>query len=563
MKILVMLQKDVYNIPALKVVEEMEKRKHDVLLYSVDVSNISIRMFGERIVKPIDELSEETVNNVDIIYSAVPLEGVSKIWSMKKYIFVNSINVMDDYCNVGDYTFLQRDVFDPFLKDYSLNICTEYKCKPSEVVGNPKYDVERKEKDLYNLEKNILFIDSSHFPFGKQGKMELAKCVLSIAKAFSDYTITIKPRFLPEDKSVTHRNKIHLYQCLEELTNGNIPKNLVCLQKHVDLEPLVINSNLIICPEHTSTYMEAAVFHKKGLVLTGIPTEFTVSHNEAHIRRFAEIESSCGLCVPYKDVLKYIPEGKIFNEEHAVRMGLRYRNASIKIVDRMEEIFDKYISKGMFLVANDETTTNFEDVLNKRFQCMLLSNLEGMQYRLEEVDFTPLMYKYINTFVHNEFRYTEYDKYHQLLWKDIHEMIVLNKGLLSTTARRQSYYLQSLYALSRIECIEEKEIVAHDMYNCLMGKHCAIILKDFEKGKRLFLEYFDGVKDNPYEKTLADVDYYKESAMYWLGICHYELKEYKEAIKCFEECIRMTNGKHKMAAKHLDSISKIGRIEYL
>ena len=97
MKILVMLQKDVYNIPALKVVEEMEKRKHDVLLYSVDVSNISIRMFGERIVKPIDELSEETVNNVDIIYSAVPLEGVSKIWSMKKYIFVNSINVMDDY----------------------------------------------------------------------------------------------------------------------------------------------------------------------------------------------------------------------------------------------------------------------------------------------------------------------------------------------------------------------------------------------------------------------------------------------------------------------------------
>lgn len=69
-------------------------------------------------------------------------------------------------------------------------------------------------------------------------------------------------------------------------------------------------------------------------------------------------------------------------------------------------------------------------------------------------------------------------------------------------------------------------------------------------------KYFELTEKNDYEKTVADVDYFKESATYWIAFCYYQMNEYDSAKIYFQKCQELTSNNHKKAKEYLEMIDR-------
>lgn len=557
MKVLVILQKDVYNIPTYHVVKEMMNRNYELDFYAVYMDYNHLRMFEDLKIeiRDIAEMQADSLEKYDFIYSAIGIRGIPQIFEIKKYIFSFSTAFMDDIINYGDYTFTQRD-FGIRLQDYeyAIDINNELKSKPGMVVGNPKFDEDCRTKDETN-DKQILFIDAGHFPFGKTGKMEEAKMLVEIAKKFPQYQIIIKPRFLPEDKNVTHRNGVHLYDCIQEVTGNDVPQNLNCLRRHVDLEKLVRESNLIITPDLTTSYLDIARYDKAGLIATGIPSEFTVTHGKDHIRRFKNIEQRSGLCVPYKEICEYIPQGKKCNQQHVDEMGLNQKNASIKMVDNMERVYADYISKGRYPSRDGKASITFETVMSLRYIRDLFDMVEPYISKMEFLEFTDVMNQ-LRMYLKTEKNISE-EEYAQLqreVMAEIGQIILDKKDDMLKDEIGRDYYLQELYTNNLLEMCDKEIYKENPLYYYFWAKYLINVKKEYKIAVEHLQKYFDLTKNNTYEKKLGDIEYFKESATYWLAYGYYQMNEYEKAKKYFQKCQELTSNKHKKAKEYLEKI---------
>lgn len=410
-------------------------------------------------IQNISKITTDVIDQYDFVYSAIGLRGIPQIFDIKKYIFSFSTAYMDDIINYGDYTFTQRD-FGIHLQDYyyAIDINNEIKSKPGLVVGNPKFDFDYNKLNEID-DRKILFIDAGHFPFGKDGKMEEAKMLLDIAKKFPEYQIVIKPRFLPEDSNVTHRNKVHLYNCINEVADNNIPSNLHCLYQHVDLEELVRTSRLVITPDLTTSYLDIARYDKAGLIATGLPSEYTLTHNKDHTKRFKNIEQRSGLCVHYKDICNYIPQGKKCSKEHIIEMGLDKRNVSMRIVDTMEKIYRDYISKNRYPSLDGDSCISFEKVMSFRYIRALFGIYEFYESRMESLDLTDIdnqLREYYKT--ETLITYEEYKKLQSEITNKVNQKIVEEKELFLEDEINRGSYAQALYASNSLDKCHDKRL---------------------------------------------------------------------------------------------------------
>ena len=548
MKVLVILYKDSYNIPTQNVVKEMLARGYEVDLYSRDMNKINIRMFEGYNVLDYANFDVKTVEKYDFIYCAVSIEP--NLVECKKYIFCYNNFYMDEQAGYGDYTFTQRDFSKELIENYVLNYPNKFVVTPGETVGNPKYDLWRN-TSIQVKDKQILYIDAGHFPFGKEGKMQIAKCLLEIANRYEDYTIIIKPRFLPNEKGMAHTNSVHIYDCLNELANGRIPGNIVCLMKHVELEPLVMESQVILCTELTSSYLEIGAFNKRGIIIEGIHSEFTYSHSENHIRNFIAISNRSGLSVNYKRVMDYLPEGLNMSNSHMEEMGLFHYDSAKSIVDRMEKIYFEYLKKGIFLMQEGGISRNYEDVIALRYKKMLISKLSYLQLMIQEIDFSSLLFTYVNKSL-ELFKNWDWSMNAELD-RSIYEIIIQNKNIAYGNKKLESYYLDALYKLGLFCEDIDDNFKENDMYLFILGKESAKN-EDYPKAYDLLKEFVHRIKKHSFQISLADEGYYLESASYWLGTACYELGKREEALAYFMRCMDLTNGKHSMAQMKIQEI---------
>ena len=559
MKVLVILHRDVYNIPTYHIVKEMLNRKYEIDFYAVFMNHNHLRMFDDLKIniQNISKMTTDVIDQYDFVYSAIGLRGIPQIFDIKKYIFSFSTAYMDDIINYGDYTFTQRD-FGIHLQDYyyAIDINNEIKSKPGLVVGNPKFDFDYSKLNEID-DRKILFIDAGHFPFGKDGKMEEAKMLLDIAKKFPEYQIVIKPRFLPEDSNVTHRNKVHLYNCINEVADNNIPSNLHCLYQHVDLEELVRTSRLVITPDLTTSYLDIVRYDKAGLIATGLPSEYTLTHNKDHIKRFKNIEQRSGLCVHYKDICNYIPQGKKCNKEHIIEMGLDKRNVSMRIVDTMEKIYRDYISKNRYPSLDGDSCISFEKVMSFRYIRALFGIYEFYESRMESLDLTDIdnqLREYYKT--ETLITYEEYKKLQSEITNKVNQKIVEEKELFLEDEINRGSYVQALYASNSLDKCHDKRLQKDALYYYFWGKYFSNIKKEYKKGIEYMQKYFELTEKNDYEKTVADVDYFKESATYWIAFCYYQMNEYDSAKIYFQKCQELTSNNHKKAKEYLEMIDR-------
>lgn len=562
MNVIVILHKDVYNIPTYHVVKEMLKRGYLIEFFSFFFDRIHIRMFDDLgiQIKDIKELKYINMDKYNFVFSPVNIDVIPDVMQIRKYIFAFSTTFMNEFGSYGDYTFTQRDLNNCLLDyDYSVEKNNRKKCSPGLALGNPKFDIDENCQSEFVDKWQILFVEASHFPYGKFAKMEEARMLLDICRKCSQYRVIVKPRFFQDDKNVTHRNGIHLYQCIDELTEGNIPNNLVLLHEHLDLEQLVRQSGVIVLTEMTTSYLDIGVYGKRGVIASNFPSEESFTHNTSRVKRFRTIQARSGLCVDYKDIPDYLPQGLHCKQGHVVEMGIDKKSVSKSIVDEIERIYKKYLIFDRYPSPdNSSESITMNEVVSYRYMKRLYAAFDPIKENIDELDFSEAE-KYIENLWNNRKMITAetYTEHEEKIINIKNNIMLNSERVLMKDALSQSYYLELLYGMGKIQDIdiEPYEEQAKAMYYCLIGKYEAIKQKQYKKAIKYFQKYFYIVQENEFEKTLADKPYYKESASYWTGFCYYELSQFTEAKKYFLKCQELTDNNHKKAAEYLGKIN--------
>lgn len=557
-KVLFITFMDVYNIPAVKVAEELLARGYAIDFYGMCLENIHIRMFTEKglAVKELGTFPMDTIDQYYFIYSALMISGWKEFFSMKKLIFYYSTSYMDDISGYGDYSFTQRRLGDAADENaYRVMQINKKLVYPGMAVGNPKFDGipggESRKKNGENKAENkrFVFIDSGHYPYGMEGKKAVAGMLLEISGKFPGYELIVKPRFLPDDNKVTHFNSIDLYDVLVEEAGGKLPDNIKYLRKHVNLEDVVRKAHVVLTTLTTS-YLEAAAFDK-GLIIAGnIPAEYGYALHKKHVDRFTAIQAQSGAMVPYGKVCDFLPEGLKVNEDHKKKMIERIGNSACMMVDEMERIMD----------VCEKREIDWKQAVHTRYKKYLYLLLGDYLYASsDELDFSSIG-EYIESIEKsgvwmNEDNISSYT-YEVEFRKN--SIVKSSKSLLMGNEQLRSYYVEAMYQLGELEAVDETEFASLDIYLCLRGKHEIIQKNNYETGLRLLQEYRRKIKTHTYEKTLADKPYYILTAVYHIGYALFELGRYEEARPYFEECEILTDNKHNRAKEYLDRIDGRG-----
>jgi|GEM_PF-6497743 len=360
MRVLMITNKDSSNFSLAHIERAFRKKGHKVDLCAPYFSENVLRMFDDEVERrSLDELTTDDMNNYDIIFASV-----LSFWKLRtrrllhvnKYIFTYDFLIHGEMVDGGDFN------FSPSLNNTMSPYQNELKfCKMG--IGEPKYDsLELKDSHESNM---LLFIDSGHYPFGIEGKVELAQLLLSICDRFPTYELWIKPRFLPTDEIITHMNSIHLYDIIAEQANGKIPKNMKMLMEHFELEELINKSKTVICM-YTTAYISALVAKKGLVIIEGLPNEDAY---EVRDKRFMQtrdgMEGSRAL-VHYKDVLDYLPNGIISPESHIQQELVFTQDVSSKIVEVTEYIYSNFIARGTFPEKKLYEYKNYKQALKAR-----------------------------------------------------------------------------------------------------------------------------------------------------------------------------------------------------
>lgn len=559
MKILYVLGKDVYNIPAVNIIKEFKQRGHLIELYALYKDNIHIRMFHDMSneIKDFYSLNESIINSFDIIFSGFSLTEFALFKDIKKYVFIYSTCYMDEIYTYGDFTFGQRQMNHYIIgPDYGVDVINQKMIVPNMAVGNPKFDPYEAETESTNT---ILFVDSGHYPYGSEAKHELSKLLLSICDLFPDHKIVIKPRFLPNDKNVTHRNEDFLYNHIIKDCNGNLPSNLTMLKEHTDLSEWIKISKTIITT-YSSSYLDVAVAKKGGLIIEGLPSKESTAQSKEHLERMKIIMSRSGCMVNYKEIPNLLPDGLICYEQHINEMVYSTTNCSKKIVDAVEYLYENFISLGLFpknsyynsdnyrqLMTVDNNLT-WEHIIHRRYKNELYGFVFFIYDASDKIDFSSVI-EYIDNIniLLNKNNITEYKT---TVNKMVTEIMLNSKDLLNETPYKQCHLLTIMFNNGILEEFDESDILCKDYYNYLKGK-LEYNKKNFSLACNYLLKYLDGIKNNLYGKTMADFEENIVSANFYIAMCYYYNNDFNLALNYFYKCQELTQNHHLKAYEYI------------
>lgn len=556
MKVLVILSNDVYNFPTVNIVKEMLKRGYQLEFYSMRMESQHIRMFNELNieVKDFNDIEPDMADKYDFIYSASTISALPmEWWRVKKYIFHFTTTAYDEPGGYGDYTFTQRDMHLTLIKDeQTIEQIKAFLATPGMVSGNPKYEVED-ESSLENR-KQILYVDASHSPDGIIGRMAEARMVLEVANKFPDYKVIIKPRYLKSDTSIVHANRVFLYDCIKSIAGDDIPENLQIIKEHVDLEEIARRSEIIITSGNTSSYCSIGAYEKKGLIAGELPMIYPKW--EYHSKLFRQISYRSGLMVPYYEVVDALPKAKYFNKENLVEMGLDIHDASKRIVNEIERIFNDYIKKNCYppIMALEEKI-NLDDVIFLRFCKSLFLRIDYLKRDIPDSDFQEADNFVFELIKNRDWSVvTNFDNYLNAVEKIIRKLIINNYHYENASFIEQEHYILAMMRNGRMEEIIGKNFDAEEMYFYVLGRYQISEKQDFQAAANSFEHFTQLVFGATYEQSYAYLLQYKESAFYWLGYCYYKMVDYEKALRYFMMCEELTNNSHKKAWEYIQKI---------
>lgn len=390
MKILVVSAHDAANLSIENVVREFIKRGHKVTIFAKQMEHRHIRMFQEMdlAIHSIKELNKNEIKKYDIAFC--PMDGVNDLTFYDIYIFTfNFIFTTNWTATPGDFMFLQTENRPVFKWEDAARMA----------IGTPKNDTLRQ---CEKAEKNILFIDTGHYPFGLEGKKQIAALLLEICKQYTDWNVIVKPRWLPNEKNDIHPNQIHLYDVVNELCQARLPGNLKLLYEHLDMQQLIDSAVTVITPGSTA-YLDAALRGKNLIILKGLKSENCYdSRSDTIWKQQYDVLETTGCVVNYTEALQFLPYGIRCREEHLKQVVAYRGNVSAQVVDTVEHIVKNFLSHNLFpacksyrlsdykhqIIADPNLT--WEVLKQKRMKNHVLRLSRMIDWVSADIDYIPL-----------------------------------------------------------------------------------------------------------------------------------------------------------------------------
>lgn len=498
MKILVVLSKDGPNLFCESIIRKLYER-HELRLFAVFDDSNSLRMFTDlnAHIRNIKELSHADEEWADCVFC--PIQSLSFVQSIRKYVFsfCNMNPKFDDVRGV-DFVFMLSDIEEPSVPYFA-----------SMPVGLPKNDAP----DLADSAKHnqFLYVDSGHYPFGKQGHRQIAQMLLDICHAYPDHKIVVKPRWFPDAaaSAMTHINFDHLYNTLDDICPQGLPGNLELLREHKNLQALIDDSDcvLTLC---STTYLDVAMRGKPQLIIDGLDNEDMYQVRASYFDSIYEFAKGSGCVVDYRDVLSHLPDGLMCRPEHIQSVFTYKQGATDRVVDVMEYIGEHLLPERQYPAIGayryetykeqleSSARLSMSELLINRVFCLSLGSLALCASISRNIDWKP-------------FYLQQYELCKRYMEKCGNTRGMVTAGIISA-CRRDVGYLKCRYL------IEHPDFVQNDVDESYLY-YAMFQLTMYEDLLRLY----NCQGDNPHD-ALA----------YYAAQIYYRLGEYGKAIKCFE-----------------------------
>lgn len=432
----------------------MKKRGHEVLLYGTSREYHNIRVFKEKGFEVYDvrELKDDIVESCDVVFCTD--HTLKYVMFNKIYIFLfNFVSMFGTSLSQGG--------------DFMFSASNENYFRLSECcvrlpLGSPKYDNIKK----IQADKNtILFIDSGHYPFGYEAKNLLAEILIKIAITYPEYKLIIKPRFLKEDKEITHMNKVHIYELIKDkVGKKDIPSNMILLMEHKNLDELIENSGTVICM-YTTSFVEV-ILRKKNLIILGdLPSKDSFGlRNDFHWEITKQQALKTGCFSEYDKIFEHLPEGIKPKDSYLLEHLPERNNVSEKICDIVEYVEKEFIIKGKFpkikqinhkryeIEIESDYKLDFKKLMRNRIKnhikYVATQYIDAVDYKINIKD----IIEWINNL--NVDEYIDEKNISSLekeLYLKLYDLIIENYEVVSHDPIAMSYYLESLFNRKRKE----------------------------------------------------------------------------------------------------------------
>lgn len=263
------------------------------------------RCFGDISIKSLEETNIQEYDVLLVVRSVFDdLLPLSDIMSYKGLIVADNTTLYDGDDVYGDL------VFTSGCRNYT-SLTRSNVVLPTRSAGCLKVTEAHKGKQA---SKKIVWIESGHFPYGTEGRKQEAALIQQICRAFPEYEVVIKPRYLrAECMDVKHSNGEHLFYYLDDVCRA--VSNLKLLEEPCVLADVIADAQTII---HTySSAFQEAVLLEKGIINIGdFISEETSDLREHRYARIREYIDKAGCTCSQAEVLGYLPEGMKCSESY-------------------------------------------------------------------------------------------------------------------------------------------------------------------------------------------------------------------------------------------------------
>lgn len=534
MKILMITEKDAANASLARIADAFIARGHEVTVYAPYYTSSVLMFFNERIEKhPFSELTLEKAKQFDVVFTAtvsVAYLNREDLLSLSKPIFTHNYLIDKQVSWGGDICFV------PSYRTVASKYDNHFKY--SRVgIGEPKYDSKcDKRKD----NKRFLFIDSGHYPFSNVGKQELAKTLVSICKKHPDYELWIKPRFLPGDKVLTHRNSVHLYDVIRNVSDNNVPTNMIMLEEHRDLQELIEESHTIICM-YTTAFVGSYVAGKGLVVLENIPTEDVYDVRLKNFERIRENMEMSGALIDYHDVNDLLPDGHKCSKEYMDFLLDEKESSAKKICEVVEYLYANFYSKNLFPKIEYCTYKDFREIftVDEKMTWDKLVDIRYTNYILFRmlilIDFHVKGRLDVSSILEKMKELegsSDFDRFENMV-KNIYryrdECLVANKDIMLKDDIDAGILLNAYYLLRKYDEIKQfpkKDLGAYHLFRAFVASE---VEKDIPKVKAELKQYFDMTTGREFIKEISDMSNNKMKAYQMLISILVQEENYEEA----------------------------------
>lgn len=458
MKILIISEKDAANVSLAKIADKLLERKHIVEVYAVFMAENVLACFDKTI--PVYDFKELEIGKCNS-YDCILTTSVAAVFFQNIELLSVRIPIFTQNYLINKQVFWRGDIcYVPSLPT-SVTDFDDYMLGKRIAIGEPKYDdVNINVTDS----KKILFIDSGHYPFGREGKIALADTIINICNKFPDYELVVKPRFLPCDKVVTHTNKLHLYDTIKERANGKLPGNLNLLMQHFDLMELIEEACTVVCM-YTTAFVGACLKRKGLAILDNLPSDDIYDTRLKTSYRIRDYMVGSGALIDYKKVTDILPRGVAAGDDYIKYLLACRGNSAEYICESMEWLVEQFYSKGVF--------PDFPD-------CSYLDLKHGVQIK-----------KNWNWEKQIDARYRDYLMYRMAIHIDFHvkNHIIIDKywqGFLSESLIDFNEYKRLLgeaYKIRNLCIVDNQDILMSDMVDQGILLNALYLTKNYDKVK--------------------------------------------------------------------------------